>query len=84
MTDFQAAVKRGGLNALEAVRDAVAADIEACGSSRDKAALYRRLIDLLAQIDKLRPPAEMDEIDAIRNRRNRRVLGAARVPILRD
>ncbi len=84
MSDFQRAVAAGGLTALEAIRDGLAADLEACGSSRDKAALYRRLLDVVAQIDRIRPPTEVDEVDLIRNRRSRRVLGASRIPILRD
>jgi hypothetical protein len=84
VTDFQRAVASGGLAALEAVRDALTADLEVCQSFRDRAALYNKLLDVLPQIEKLKPPAEADEIDQIRNRRNRRVLGAARVPLMRD
>jgi hypothetical protein len=83
MSDFSGAVAAGGLSALEAVRDALTADLEACQSFRDRAALYNRLLNVIAQIDKLRP-LDHDEVDAIRNRRNRRVLGAARVPLMRD
>jgi uncharacterized protein HemX len=84
MSDFSQAVAAGGLSALEAVRDALTADLEACQSFRDRAALYNRLLNVIAEIDKLRPLAEADDIDALRNRRNRRVLGASRVPLMRD
>lgn len=77
---FSTEVGAGGLRALEAVRDALTADIEQCDSMRDKAALYRKLLDVLPQIDRLKPPAELDEIDAIRNRRGRRAMAAVHVP----
>ena len=74
MTDFVDAVAAGGVAALEAVRDRVAADLDECKSYRDRAALYRRLVDVLSKLDALRPaPArQLDGIDEIRERRARR------------
>lgn len=39
------------LASLRALRDAIAGDLAACESMRDKSALYQRLMDVLSQID---------------------------------
>jgi len=57
-SDLRAALKTGDhLAGLEALRDQIANDIDACGSSafRDKAVLYYRLIGVLLEIEALRP-----------------------------
>lgn len=61
------------VEALEAVRDAVAADLLVCDSMRDRAALYLRLTDVLVRLDELRPSkAEVDAVDEIAQRRSAR------------
>lgn len=71
------ALAAGGLTALETVRDCLAADLEECQSFRDRAALYRRLLDVLNRIEALRPAQrDEDDIDMIRSRRNRRGFAA--------
>ena len=72
-SDLGAALKTGDhLAGLEALRDQIATDIDACGSSafRDKAVLYYRLIGVLLEIEALRPtvPAP-DAVGRIRARR---------------
>jgi hypothetical protein len=57
-SDLGAALKTGDhLAGLEALRDQIATDIDACGSAafRDKAVLYYRLIGVLLEIEALRP-----------------------------
>ncbi len=70
------------LESLEAVRDEIAADLEACSSMRDKAALYSRLVDVLTRIDELRPDVPKgDSVDEIAARRAaRRTAPAPRPP----
>jgi hypothetical protein len=41
------------LRALKTLRDSLAADLDACASMRDKAALSQRFMDVLEQIDAL-------------------------------
>ena len=73
---------RGGttLVALEALRDAIASDLDRCDSMRDRASLYLRLADTLNRIEELRPPEESkgDEVDEIAARRAARRAGAAK------
>lgn len=56
------------LNLLRALRDRLAADLDACQSSRDVASLSQRLMDVAAQIDELgggvvpkKPENKLDE-----------------------
>jgi len=61
------------LAAMEAMRDQIAADLQACESMRDKASLYLRLADVLKTIDELRPVAvKGDAVDEIAARRSAR------------
>lgn len=53
------------LEALRALRDRLAAEIDATRSARDVAALSRQLTDVLAQIDSLTDPTE--ETDDLAN-----------------
>jgi hypothetical protein len=66
------------LPSLEATRDLIARDLEQCNSYRDRAALYRRLVDLLTRIDTARPrTGSGDAVDEIAKRRDaRRSAGA--------
>ena len=55
--------KRGTLMAL---RDLIAAQIESCESGRDMAALSKRLMEVMAELDSLGDPdAERDEFDEV-------------------
>ena len=63
---------------LEAARDAIADDLDACESMRDRAALYLRLTDVLARIDALEPGEQKgDAVDEIAERRAARRSGRA-------
>lgn len=69
------------LPTLEAIRNQIVADLEACDSMRDKAALYLRLADVLKTIDELRPVAvKGDAVDEIAARRAARRAGPATHP----
>ena len=72
-TDFADAIKAGGLVAHEAIRDRLVADLDDCGSFRDRCALYRLLHDALDRVEVLRAaePVVADEIEQIRRRRKR-------------
>lgn len=64
------------LGSLEATRNEIAADLEACESMRDKAALYLRLADVLARIEQSKPePVRGDAVDEIAARRAARRSG---------
>ena len=65
------AVKTGDRRtALVALRDAVAETIDAKDSARDIAALSKRLMEVMAEIDALPDPeTESSPLDAARNKR---------------
>lgn len=66
------------LVSLEATRDEIARDIEACVSLRDKAALYLRLADVLERIEAARPAeSKGDAVDEIAERRAARRSGSS-------
>lgn len=73
------ALKSGDMTAsLEAMRDAIAADLDVCESMRDRAALYLRLADVLARLDDARPAVvKGDPIDEIAARRAARRASSA-------
>ena len=75
-SEFARAVAAGGVEALEALRDSCAATLEATNSARDRGTLYRRLQDLIAEIEKLRPRVKGDTIDQLQQRRKARRRGA--------
>lgn len=72
-------LKSGDLfTSLESLRDEIAADLEACESMRDKAALYTRLTDVLARLEEVKPvQAKGDVVDEIASRRAARRTGAS-------
>jgi hypothetical protein len=75
-----AEVVRAGVTiaSLEAMRDQIAADLQACESMRDKAALYLRLADVLRTLEELRPQiVKGDSVDEIAARRSARGAGPA-------
>lgn len=58
------------VKALSALRDQITADIAECESMRDKAALYLRLSDVLAQLSEARPAeVKVNPLDEIAKRR---------------
>lgn len=58
------------LATLRATRDRIAADLEACESMRDKAALYLRMADVLQRIEDAKPQEQKgDVVDEITQRR---------------
>jgi uncharacterized protein HemX len=78
---FGEVIKSGvTLASLEAMRDQIATDLQACESMRDKAALYLRLADVLKTVEELRPATvKGDAVDEIAARRAaRRTVPAAR------
>lgn len=69
------------LASLEALRDQIGADLEACESMRDRASLYLRLADVLERIHELKPAeAKGDAVDEIAARRAARRAGSAARP----
>lgn len=81
MTSLPDSAAAGFLEGLEAVRDRIAADLEMCDSMRDRAALYMRLVDVLARIDEAKPvAAKGDAVDEIAARRSARRSGASAYP----
>lgn len=73
MTDLSAVTSGDYLAALEATRDAIVADLGACESMRDKAALYNRLESTLKLIKDAKPAEQKgDALDEIAQRRSAR------------
>ena len=69
------AARGGRLAGLVALRERLAAEIDACDSSRDVAALSIRFMDVLAQIDELSAGTEdkpLTALDELRKRREAR------------
>lgn len=63
---------------LEALRDEIAADLDVCQSMRDKAALYMRMVDVLARLEDARPiQSKGDAVDEIAARRAARRSGTS-------
>jgi hypothetical protein len=68
----------GRLAGLVALRERLAAEIDACDSSRDVAALSIRFMDVLAQIDELsagdvdKPLTALDELRKRREARSKK------------
>lgn len=66
------------LEGLTAVRAAIVADLEACESMRDKAALYLRLQNVMERIEDIKPVEKKgDAVDEIAKRRAARRASAA-------
>ena len=81
MTDLSAITSGDYLAALEATRDAIVADLQACESMRDKAALYNRLESTLKLIKDAKPAEQKgDAVDEIAQRRAARRTSAAKSP----
>ena len=81
MTDLSAVTSGDFLAGLEATRDAIVADLDACESMRDKAALYNRLESVMKLIKEAKPvKQEGDAVDEIAKRRAARRAGTAKAP----
>lgn len=79
MTDLSAVSTGSYIEALQATRDAIVADLGACDSMRDKAALYNRLESTLRLIEAAKPPEQKgDAVDEIARRRAARRAGSAK------
>ena len=73
MSDLSAVTSGDYLAGLEATRDAIVADLGACESMRDKAALYNRLESTMKLIKEATPvKAKGDVVDEIAQRRTAR------------
>ena len=71
----------GRLATLKALRDRLSADIDACRSACDVAALSKRLVDVLTQIDELTratPPANGTGLSNFEQRLHERERKSAR------
>lgn len=70
MSDLSPVLTGDYVKGLEATRDAIVADLAACESMRDKAALYLRLADTMERINAANPAEEKgDVVDEIAARR---------------
>lgn len=70
MSDLSAVSSGDYLAGLQATRDAIVADLRACESMRDKAALYNRLESVMKLINDAQPPEQKgDAVDEIAKRR---------------
>lgn len=79
MSDLSAVTSGDYLAGLEATRDAIVADLGACESMRDKAALYSRLESTMKLIKEATPvKAKGDVVDEIAQRRTARRASAAK------
>lgn len=59
--------------ALVALRDKIAATIDATESGRDVAALSKRLMEVMAEIDSLPDPEKRDDpVEALRKKRDKK------------
>lgn len=73
MTVLEAVRTNDRRAALVALRDAVAETIDAKDSARDIAALSKRLMEVMAEIDALPDPeAEADPVEAMRKKKGGR------------
>ena len=63
MADLVSAAKSGNRReTLEALRDKIAASIQDCESGRDVAALSKRLMEVMGELDDLPKQSEEDEL----------------------
>lgn len=66
MADLIEVAKSGNKrDTLEALRDKIAASIQDCGSGRDVAALSKRLMEVMNEIDALPKPSDGDELEEL-------------------
>ncbi len=75
----EAAATGDRIQALTALRDRLAVDLDECRSARDVAALSQRLMDVLAQIETAqaaKPEAKGTPLDELKKRRAQRTANA--------
>ena len=73
MTVADAAATGDRIAALQALRDKIAQELDACESSRDTAALAGRLQSVLAELSEIAPPmSDETPLDVLRARRAER------------
>jgi len=78
MSDLSPVNDGSQLEGLVAVRASIVADLEACESMRDKAALYLRLQNVMERIEDIKPVEKKgDAVDEIAKRRAARRASAA-------
>ena len=66
MANLITAARSGDRRAtLEALRDKLAASIQDCESGRDVAALSKRLMEVMGELDGLPKPSEDDELSEL-------------------
>ena len=66
MADLVNAAKSGDKReTLEALRDKIAASIQDCESGRDVAALSKRLMEVMGELDALPRPSDGDELEEL-------------------
>ena len=66
MADLVSAARSGNRReTLEALRDKIASSIQDCESGRDVAALSKRLMEVMGELDALPKPADADELEEL-------------------
>lgn len=66
MADLVSAARSGNRReTLEALRDKIASSIQDCESGRDVAALSKRLMEVMGELDALPKPSDGDELEEL-------------------
>ena len=65
MDIIEAAASGDRMATLVALRDEIARTIQSCGSGRDMAALSKRLIEVMGEIDALRTDEDSAQFDEV-------------------
>ena len=66
MADLVSAARSGNRReTLEALRDKIASSIQDCESGRDVAALSKRLMEVMGELDALPKPSEDDDLEEL-------------------
>lgn len=66
MADLVSAARSGNRReTLEALRDKIASSIQDCESGRDVAALSKRLMEVMVELDALPKPSDADELEEL-------------------
>lgn len=66
MADLVSAARSGNRReTLEALRDKIASSIQDCESGRDVAALSKRLMEVMGELDALPKPSDADELEEL-------------------
>ena len=66
MADLVSAARSGNRReTLEALRDKIASSIQDCESGRDVAALSKRLMEVMGELDELPKPSDADDLEEL-------------------